>query len=100
MGGASRSRLWRQIFADALEINIVKTNIGQEAGSLGAAAVAAVAAGLWPGFERIDQVHQLEATALPDPRHVRVYQRLLPVFRQASADQARLGDLLAALPLA
>jgi xylulokinase len=94
VGGASRSQLWRQIFADALEIDVVKTNIGQEAGSLGAAAVAAVAVGLWPGFERIDQVHQVEDVATPKPAHVSVYRRLLPLFRQASADQARLGELL------
>lgn len=97
VGGASQSRLWRQIFADALEINIVKTNIGQEAGSLGAAAVAAVAAGLWPDFQRIDQVHQLADTAIPDARRVQIYQRLLPIFRRASTDQAQLGDLLAGL---
>ena len=40
VGGGSRSALWRQILADTLEVDIVKTNVGQEAGSLGAAAVA------------------------------------------------------------
>ena len=39
VGGGSRSRLWRQILADALEIEVLKTNVGQEAGSLGAAAL-------------------------------------------------------------
>ncbi len=34
VGGGSRSKLWRQIFADVWEIDILKTNIGQEAGSL------------------------------------------------------------------
>ena len=97
VGGGSRSKLWRQIFADAFEISILKTNVGQEAGSLGAAAVAAVAAGLWDGFERIDQVHHLEDTSVPDPQNVRVYRRLLPAFRQASQDQARLGDVLSEL---
>jgi xylulokinase len=95
VGGASRSRVWRQILADALETKIVKTNVGQEAGSLGAAAVAAVAAGLWPGFDRIDQVHQLEGISIPNPAGVQVYRQLLPIFRQAAVDQARLGDLLA-----
>ena len=65
VGGSSQSRLWRQILADALKIQIVKTNIGQEAGSLGAAAVAAVGAGLWSGFDRIDQVHRVEDVAEP-----------------------------------
>jgi xylulokinase len=99
VGGGSRSPLWRQIFADALGIEVHKTNVGQEAGSLGAAAVAAVACGLWAGFERIDAVHELEAIARPDPAAAAVYARLLPVFRQTRRDQARLGDLLAGLPV-
>jgi len=32
VGGGSRSPLWRQILADALQVDIVKTNVGQEAG--------------------------------------------------------------------
>lgn len=95
VGGGSRSRLWRQIFADAWGIDILKTNVGQEAGSLGAAAVAAVAVGLWNDFSRIDRVHEIQDRAVPCPEHVRIYSRLLPVFRQAASDQSRLGDLLA-----
>lgn len=100
VGGASRSPLWRQILADALEIEIVKTTVGQEAGSLGAAAVAAVACGLWTDFQRIDAIHQPEAVARPDPANVRVYRELLPIFAEARLAVARLGDRLAALPLA
>ncbi len=97
VGGASRSPLWRQILADALQIDIVKTNVGQEAGSLGAAAVAAMASGLWDNFARIDEVHQVEAVARPNPQAAEIYCRLLPAFRQAGQDQARLGDMLAEL---
>ena len=96
VGGGSRSPLWRQILADALQVNIVQTNVGQEAGALGAAAVAAVAAGLWDDFDRIDTLHQIESVTQPDPAHRAVYDKLLPVFRQASLDQARLGEMLAA----
>jgi xylulokinase len=95
VGGGSRSKLWRQIFADAWEIEILKTNVGQDAGSLGAAAVAAVAAGLWDDFGRIDQVHELEDRAVPCAKNVAVYRQLLPIFRQSALDQSRLGDLLA-----
>jgi len=97
VGGGSRSPLWRQILADALEIDVVKTNVGQEAGSLGAAAVAAVACGLWSDFGRIDQVHQVEAVARPNAQNAHAYRRMLPIFRQAVLDQSRLGDLLAHL---
>ncbi len=95
VGGSSESELWRQIFADAWEIDILKTNVGQEAGSLGAAAVAAVGAGIWSDFSQIDSIHDVQNVARPDADNVRVYQQLLPIFRQACADQARLGDRLA-----
>ncbi len=99
VGGGSRSALWRQILADALQIDIVKTNVGQEAGSLGAAAVAALAVGLWENFDRVDDVHQIESVTRPAERNMEVYEKLLPVFRQASLDQARLGKALAAVEL-
>lgn len=97
VGGSSRSRLWRQIFADTGRIKIIKTNVGQEAGALGAAAVAAVGAGLWSDFARIDEVHQVEEVAAPIAENAAIYERLLPIFRQAGQDQARLGDMLAGL---
>ncbi len=97
VGGGSRSALWRQILADALEIDIVKTNVGQEAGSLGAAAVAAVACGLWSDYHRVDEIHQVEAVSRPNPTNARTYRELLPVFQQARLDQGRLGDRLASL---
>ena len=97
VGGGSRSPLWRQILADALQVNIVKTNVGQEAGALGAAAVAAVAVGLWDDFHQVDAVHQIESVIQPDPRRMNVYDLLVPIFQQASLDQARLGDALASV---
>jgi len=99
VGGGSKSGLWRQIFADAMRIRVVKTNIGQEAGSLGAAAVAAVGAGLWDSYERIDEVHQVEAIAEPASENAAAYEKLLPVFRRACQTQAELGDMLAKLDL-
>ena len=95
VGGISQSTLWRQILADAFGTRIVKTNIGQEAGSLGAAAVAAVGAGLWRDFSPIERIHQVQDVCTPDPTNAAAYQKLLAVFRQVCRDQARIGDMLA-----
>ncbi|MCX6878785.1 MAG: FGGY-family carbohydrate kinase [Verrucomicrobia bacterium] len=84
VGGSSKSALWRQIFADTFDLTIQQTNVGQDAGSLGAAAVAAVAAGLWQDFSPIDAIHRLEAAAAPDPATCRIYQQMLPSFRNAA----------------
>ena len=99
VGGISRSALWRQILADAMDIRIVKTTIDQQAGSLGAAAVAAVGSGLWPDFGRIEQLHEVRHVACPAPPGCDIYRQLLPVFRQVCRDQARLGEMLSALKI-
>jgi len=94
VGGSSKSTFWRQIFADAWRMRIVKTQVGQEAGSLGAAAVAAVGAGLWKDFSRVDAIHKTEDIAAPDPKRAETYERLLPIFQKACQCQSKLGDAL------
>ena len=58
---------------------------------------AAVAAGLWPDFSRVAEVHRVEDVSEPGPENKAVYESLLPVFRQAAETQAQLGDALHAL---
>lgn len=94
VGGGSKSALWRQIFADVYRMNIVKTNIGEEAGSLGAAAVAAVGAGLWPDFSKIDTIHQVQDTARPIAENAAKYARLRPAFEYLREVQSNLGEML------
>ena len=57
-GGGSKSAVWRQIFADIYNLPVLKTNIDQNAASLGAAALAANGCGLWEGYGCIAKIHQ------------------------------------------
>jgi xylulokinase len=95
VGGGSRSAVWRQIYADVYNMTIIKTNIDQDAAALGAAAVAAVGAGLWTDFSRIDDIHRIEQITHPIPQHTALYDRLLPIFVAAARFQSELGDMLA-----
>ena len=94
VGGGSRSPVWRQIFADIYCMECVKTNVDQEAGSLGAAAVAAVGAGLWKSFDTVDRVHKVQDVSKPIPGNVEKYRRLMPAFEMVRRYQAELGELL------
>jgi xylulokinase len=94
VGGGSKSALWRQIFADVFGMDCVKTNVDQEAGSLGAAAVAAVGAGLWSSFAKVDEVHHVQGVQKPIPGNAEKYRRLAPAFEMLRRHQAELGDLL------
>jgi xylulokinase len=92
VGGGSKSDLWRQIFADVFEMKIVKTNIGEEAGSLGAAALAAVGAGLWKDFAILDDIHQIESVVAPNPDNTEIYKKMMPAFEILRKSQAEIGD--------
>jgi xylulokinase len=94
VGGGSKSALWRQIFADVYDMDCVKTNVDQEAGSLGAAAVAAVGAGLWKSFDAVDEVHKVQDVRKPVRGNVERYRRLMPAFQMVRRHQAELGELL------
>ena len=97
VGGGSRSKLWRQIYADVYNMEIVKTNIDQQTAALGAAALAAVGTGLWKDFAKIDDIHQIESLTKPIPQNTAIYEQLLPIFVKAGKYQSELGDMLAKL---
>jgi xylulokinase len=95
VGGGSQSTLWRQIYADIYNMDIIKTNVDQQAAALGAAAIAAVGTGLWEDFEKIDEIHQITSVTTPIAEHTQKYEQLLPIFVKAGHYQAELGDMLA-----
>jgi xylulokinase len=97
VGGISQSKLWRQMLADVYQMNIVKTNIDQQAAALGAAALAAVGTGLWSDFEIIDEIHAVEEIAKPIPENSAAYAKLLPIYKKASQMHSEIGDMLAAV---
>lgn len=93
-GGGSKSPFWLQLFADIFGVKIRKTNIDQDAASLGAAAIAARAIGLWYDYTPIDALHHTESAHTPDPHNVSFYQTLLPVFKHAADVLSELGDYM------
>jgi len=97
VGGGGKSRFWRSLFASIYEKNIIETNVGQDAGSLGAAALAAVGVGLWSGFDRIKSIHREQDKIQPDPEDARIYRAILPAYAKIADMQSDIGDMLADL---
>ena len=97
VGGGARSRFYLSIFADVFNTRIVKTNIDQDAGALGAAAIAAIGCGMWPDFSRIDAIHKPVEVVEPVAENNHKYEKLLPVFDLAAEYQARISDALRAV---
>ncbi len=97
VGGGSQSKDWWQIYADMYDMHIIKTNIDQQAATLGAAAVAAVGTGLWSDFEQVDRVHKVTDIVKPIAKNNRIYEQLLPIYKKAGDFHSELGDDLAKL---
>jgi xylulokinase len=95
VGGGSRSPLWRRIYADVLNLTVIKSSLDQQAAALGAAALAAVGTGLWSDFEIIDRLHHMVDITHPDPGTSSIYESLLPVFLSAARYLAEIGDQMA-----
>lgn len=91
-----KSAFWRQIFADILDIDVVKTSIDQEAATLGAAAIAFKALGLWADFTPLRSIHQIEAISRPSPQTHATYTNGLSGYRLAAEQQHILSGPLQA----
>jgi xylulokinase len=93
-GGGSKSAFWLRMFADVFGVEIVKTNIDQDAASIGAAAIAARAVGLWDDYTGIDGLHHVELRCAPDAERSAEYARLTEKFTRVAETLANLGDTL------
>jgi xylulokinase len=85
VGGGANSSRWRQICADVYHVPVVRTRAGQQAAALGAAAVAAVGAGLWKDFSVVEEVSDVTDRCEPDEAQAEAYERLLARYRRAAA---------------
>lgn len=74
-GGGTKGRLWRQILASVLNVELVTVNTS-ETGAFGAALLAGVGAGVWKDVVSAcrDTIKIVEST-LPDASQVKTYQK-------------------------
>jgi xylulokinase len=79
-GGGSKSDVWRQIFADVYNQDILKTTIDQDAATVGAAALAANACGIRHGYQYINRLHITESIERPIRENVEKYEKLQQLF--------------------
>jgi xylulokinase len=94
VGGGGRSQFWRSLFADTYNKNILETNVGQDAGSLGAAAVAAVGVGLWKDFNLVPRLHVTKSRVEPVKENSARYSTILRLFKRIAEVQAEIGEMI------
>ena len=84
-GGAARSRVWVEIFADVFQIP-VEVSAGKELGTMGAAMCAGIAAGAFADFQQaVDVFARVEYTCTPNPNAARLYEEKFRLYQKLSA---------------
>lgn len=82
-GGAARSKVWVQMFADILNLPIEITET-KELGALGAAIAASVGAGIYPSYEQAaDAMVRVSHTFQPNPEYVEIYKKKYQRYKHA-----------------
>lgn len=97
VGGGGKSSLWRQILANVYNTRMLLTTVGEETAALGAAIIGGVAVGLWKDFTIVDEISKVVSVSEPQPENVQKYEEILPIFKLASEEVAKVCDRLAEL---
>lgn len=93
-GGGSKSSFWMQMFADIFDMEVIKTNIDQDAASLGAAAICARAVGLWSDYSKIPKLHKIERRCVPNKESHAQYEKVAAIFKYICSAAADIGDYM------
>lgn len=93
-GGASRSKVWRQIQADIFGLPVRTLTGAAEGGAYGAAVVAGVGAGIWKDIVEAAQCLKTETQTEPVKENVQVYKELFGIYKGLYEDlKVRMREL-------
>lgn len=92
-GGAARSPVWVQMFADVLGLPVQRIAGVRELGALGSAIAASVAAGLYPGYDQaVQAMVRTGEPVWPDPAAHAVYLEKFETYQAISAAMDTVWD--------
>ena len=80
VGGGAKGRVWRQIMADIYDTRIVVPTVLEEAGSMGAAVIGGVGAGIYKDFNAIDRFLEIADVQEPNSAAVESYRPVRELF--------------------
>ncbi len=83
VGGGAKGEVWRQILADIFQLRINVPDILEEAGSMGAAIIGGVGAGIFNDFDAASRFISMNRYHLPDKTKLEKYKELKEIFDEA-----------------
>ena len=67
---------------------------GEDAGSFGAAALAAVGAGVWESLDHVKTVLKSEVSAIPEKNAASTYASIIPTYKTLLDISSQIGEML------
>ncbi len=93
VGGGSKSKLWMKLFADIYALDVITSSAGENAGSLGAMATAAIACGLWNDYSKLKEINKATKEYVKVPENVAKYAKLHEVYKKVSDFQSEIAEI-------
>jgi len=90
-GGGARNDFWCQMYADVFGTEVYRTQVMQNAASLGAAALVWRGLGRWKDFRPLDAAHARKTRFSPDATRAAAYRIIREKFWKACQMQAQLA---------
>ena len=91
IGGGAKSKVWRQIVADALGLTLIQTENNDS--SFGSAMCAGIAAGFFADFDDASKTCQkVIGKTKPIPEHTEKYQKIFKKYKKISQFLTELSD--------
>jgi xylulokinase len=84
-GGGSKSRIWKQITADILNLKVLSVNI-EDAEPIGNAILAAVGTKIFSSFSKVKEVVKISDIIYPREQYHKLYMSLFKVYRKVYID--------------
>lgn len=82
IGGGAKSKLWMQIYADVLGVNIETVGEPQHSGARGAALIAALGLGAYPDFASLRDAVKVTGVFTPREKNRQVYDEAFVTFKE------------------
>ena len=80
IGGGAQNAIWRQMMADIFGVRVKAPGVLEEAGSMGAAVIGGVGAGIFQDFTAIDRFLSIKEEHSPNPEAKKAYEPIKELF--------------------
>jgi sugar (pentulose or hexulose) kinase len=75
---------------------MIRSQVGQQAAALGAAATALVGIGEWRDYNRVAAIHKISDVRKPVPANTKFYAKRIALFEKLNKCLCEVGDAAAA----